>query len=573
MSASTTSPMISASTTACPIAASTSYPTERKPQTDEPYIPTLFCRVLYDYRTADASSLSFRKNDIVQVLTQLESGWWDGLLGGKRGWFPCNYVTIISDQEAKAALGPSEVAPSHPNDSLVVSQPDRNGERMGGDVDVQNYANSRPHTDGKSAYDFWVPQVSKDGRIFYVNTQTRQHSRDLPQVVEDDCEADRTGFTSPISALAAISATAGSGASSKRSHVPEAWVRRLADDGLSYYYVNKLNGTVSGTSPPSDPSSRNGIGVPRLRLGSATSNIHSDDSELFPTRRERSGSSADVFPTGVPRRQAELAPAEQLAQALQQTLTASTEDSPMELSTRVREAIASVTETVLHGEDGLRRAAQGAEVDQRVREAVYAVRDLLYVTATPSGHIPSHLYPREMRKARQGSADRALRPHLKGMQRKVAGTLSRLVLSALTMQYDPGLLIGDEQNRVESDIVELERAIDTYVTEVHCFQGKGVQPQSPSSAGLKRLYGTFSATNMGLGLPGAGYTGSWKDFGHVSHKDQPQPSPRSLAADQISELKVIAGALVERLGAVTATLKRSDLDPGGWLDNTICPVH
>lgn len=42
--------------------------------------PRVMCRVqaLYPYQSADPSSLSFGKGDIIEVLTQLESGWWDG---------------------------------------------------------------------------------------------------------------------------------------------------------------------------------------------------------------------------------------------------------------------------------------------------------------------------------------------------------------------------------------------------------------------------------------------------------------------------------------------------------------
>ncbi|KAG1730201.1 SH3 domain-containing protein, partial [Suillus lakei] len=70
----------------------------------EQYISTLFCQALYGYQTQDASSLSFHKNEIIEVLTQLESGWWDGLLGDERGWFPSNYVAVLSDEEAEIAL-------------------------------------------------------------------------------------------------------------------------------------------------------------------------------------------------------------------------------------------------------------------------------------------------------------------------------------------------------------------------------------------------------------------------------------------------------------------------------------
>ena len=58
----------------------------------------LFVRALYDFDSKDTSSLSFKKNDIIQVLTQLESGWWDGLCNSERGWFPSNYVITLDSQ-------------------------------------------------------------------------------------------------------------------------------------------------------------------------------------------------------------------------------------------------------------------------------------------------------------------------------------------------------------------------------------------------------------------------------------------------------------------------------------------
>ncbi|KAJ7935425.1 SH3 domain-containing protein, partial [Mycena leptocephala] len=67
----------------------------------------LFCRALYDYEAQDASTLSFRKNDIIKVLTKQPSGWWDGLLGDERGWLPSNYVAVISDEEAEVPFSNS----------------------------------------------------------------------------------------------------------------------------------------------------------------------------------------------------------------------------------------------------------------------------------------------------------------------------------------------------------------------------------------------------------------------------------------------------------------------------------
>ncbi|EST05127.1 Ras-like guanine nucleotide exchange factor, N-terminal [Kalmanozyma brasiliensis GHG001] len=72
-------------------------------ESDDP--PSFFVRALYDFESNDASSLSFQKGALIEVLTQLESGWWDGLLDNQvRGWFPSNYVEAISDQEAEAEL-------------------------------------------------------------------------------------------------------------------------------------------------------------------------------------------------------------------------------------------------------------------------------------------------------------------------------------------------------------------------------------------------------------------------------------------------------------------------------------
>ncbi|EIM19288.1 the Sh3 domain of Betapix in complex with A high affinity peptide from Pak2, partial [Wallemia mellicola CBS 633.66] len=51
-----------------------------------------FVKATYNYQKLDSSSLSFVVGDVIEVLTTLESGWWDGLLGNDRGWFPSNHV-------------------------------------------------------------------------------------------------------------------------------------------------------------------------------------------------------------------------------------------------------------------------------------------------------------------------------------------------------------------------------------------------------------------------------------------------------------------------------------------------
>jgi len=46
--------------------------------------------------------LKFKKGDLMQVVSQLESGWFDAFFGEVRGWIPGNYVTVASESERLA---------------------------------------------------------------------------------------------------------------------------------------------------------------------------------------------------------------------------------------------------------------------------------------------------------------------------------------------------------------------------------------------------------------------------------------------------------------------------------------
>lgn len=66
---------------------------------------SFFVRALYDYVSHDSNILSFRAGNVIEVLSQLENGWWDGILyENVRGWIPSNYVELISDEEAASIL-------------------------------------------------------------------------------------------------------------------------------------------------------------------------------------------------------------------------------------------------------------------------------------------------------------------------------------------------------------------------------------------------------------------------------------------------------------------------------------
>jgi len=62
-----------------------------------PISPRYIVRAQFDFDASDPSALSFKSGDVIEVYTMLESGWWDGMLDGRRGWFPSNFVEELNE--------------------------------------------------------------------------------------------------------------------------------------------------------------------------------------------------------------------------------------------------------------------------------------------------------------------------------------------------------------------------------------------------------------------------------------------------------------------------------------------
>lgn len=169
--------------------------------------PALYVRALYNYDADDHTSLSFRQGDIIQVLTQLESGWWDGVINDVRGWFPSNYCAIISgpddvsEYDGNGAEDGETSAESGTDEELDDEQDD----------DVDSEGNLRdeesrlpiegidPGAQEEAAY--WIPQATPDGRLFYFNTLTGVSTMELPletpTSTNESGPQDRTNFYVP----------------------------------------------------------------------------------------------------------------------------------------------------------------------------------------------------------------------------------------------------------------------------------------------------------------------------------------------------------------------------------------
>jgi son of sevenless len=142
----------------------------------------MYVRALYDYEADDRTSLSFHEGDIIQVITQLESGWWDGVINGVRGWFPSNYCQVLPNTEdilEERQQGEAEEDEDLEEDEDYEEQYDEDDGESERDDNAQLPIEGTGNNE-KSRADFWIPQATPDGRLFYFNTMTGESSMELP---------------------------------------------------------------------------------------------------------------------------------------------------------------------------------------------------------------------------------------------------------------------------------------------------------------------------------------------------------------------------------------------------------
>lgn len=58
----------------------------------------MLVQTLHDFQPDNndqGTYLPFRAGEIIRVYNREKSGWWDGEVQGRRGWFPSNYVVEL----------------------------------------------------------------------------------------------------------------------------------------------------------------------------------------------------------------------------------------------------------------------------------------------------------------------------------------------------------------------------------------------------------------------------------------------------------------------------------------------
>ncbi|KAJ8323219.1 cell division cycle- protein, variant 2 [Batrachochytrium dendrobatidis] len=162
---------------------------------------------LYDYEAQGENELSLVEGSVIQVLTRLPSGWWNGVCGGKQGWFPFNFVSTpviipapLTIQTESLDRTPSESSIlASANAQLIQSQNQLLSRHSHASSHSRNSTESstghpsfiptrkpilRPNDADQNDIDLppnWGVKATADGRIYYYNLHTDETRWTLPE--------------------------------------------------------------------------------------------------------------------------------------------------------------------------------------------------------------------------------------------------------------------------------------------------------------------------------------------------------------------------------------------------------
>ncbi|KAI7898139.1 ras guanine nucleotide exchange factor domain-containing protein [Cokeromyces recurvatus] len=176
----------------------------------------IICRVraLYAFSSTEKSSLSFEKDEYIDVLTKLDSGWWDGLCGGNRGWFPSNYVKIVETSQDLIV----EKDKKHHNPATTIED-DSDEEARTIKVIQRMNQGIHPTSSSKNHHSYYSGAIQPKRHRLQAPPSSSSLNQQRSSYNEDD------------------------------SDLPEGWTLQIADDGITKFYFNKQTGGLRWNHP------------------------------------------------------------------------------------------------------------------------------------------------------------------------------------------------------------------------------------------------------------------------------------------------------------------------------------
>ncbi|KAM4544279.1 SH3 domain-containing kinase-binding protein 1 [Fundulus diaphanus] len=71
------------------------------------------CKASFSYAPQHEDELELKVGDVIEIITEVEEGWWEGVLNGKIGMFPSNFTKeILADSDAASLEAPNSLEES-----------------------------------------------------------------------------------------------------------------------------------------------------------------------------------------------------------------------------------------------------------------------------------------------------------------------------------------------------------------------------------------------------------------------------------------------------------------------------
>lgn len=61
-------------------------------------------KVGFDYDAENSDELTIKVGEIVEIIREVEDGWWEGSIHGRTGVFPSNFVELVNESEGPPPL-------------------------------------------------------------------------------------------------------------------------------------------------------------------------------------------------------------------------------------------------------------------------------------------------------------------------------------------------------------------------------------------------------------------------------------------------------------------------------------
>uniref|UniRef100_A0A8C2Z6I1 Osteoclast-stimulating factor 1 n=1 Tax=Cyclopterus lumpus TaxID=8103 RepID=A0A8C2Z6I1_CYCLU len=66
------------------------------------------CKAAFSYAPQHEDELELKIGDVVEIISEVEEGWWEGFLNGKTGMFPSNFTKVVQTESETSSLDTSQ---------------------------------------------------------------------------------------------------------------------------------------------------------------------------------------------------------------------------------------------------------------------------------------------------------------------------------------------------------------------------------------------------------------------------------------------------------------------------------